>query len=134
MNNQSLLIKIFSFGFQKSGLPRDSSGHNGGFIFDCRFLPNPGREQKYALLNGYDPEIKEYFQTFPQVAAFLDHVFAIVAAAVANYQARNFNYLSIGFGCTGGQHRSVYCANRLAEYLRDSGAQITLEHIDLPTR
>lgn len=134
MNNQTLTIQIYSFGFQKSGIPPDPTGNHGGFIFDCRFLPNPGREEKYTKLTGYDSEVIEYFHSHPQVETFLNHVFAIVDAAVANYQSRHFNHLLIAFGCTGGQHRSVYCANRLADHLDDSGAQIRLQHIDLPIK
>ncbi len=120
-----------SFSFHQTGVPKDNSGNNGGFVFDCRFLPNPGREEQYKKQTGRDESVIEYFSKYHSVASFLNSVFAIVDAAVANYQDRGFSNLMVNFGCTGGQHRSVYSAENLALYLEEKGIKVELEHIEL---
>jgi len=112
-----LSIRIQSFSY-KRGIPLDEKGHGGGFVFDCRLLPNPGRYEKYKNFSGNDAPVIEFLEKEKQVDAFLQHVQAIAAQAVVNYRKRNFTDLLIAFGCTGGRHRSVYCANRLAAYLQ----------------
>ncbi len=129
--DQKLRVQIYSFGYHKTGIPADKSGNNGGFVFDCRFLPNPGREEQYKSLTGMDQEVINYFANDPIVADFLDHVFRICDMAVDNYQSRHFSNLMISFGCTGGQHRSVYCAEKLAEYLSAKGVQVDVIHTAL---
>ena len=128
---KKLVVHINSFGFHGSGIPADSSGNNGGFVFDCRFLPNPGREEKYRALTGKDQEVKNYLSKYKIVADFLEHVYRIVDYAVDNYQSRSFSNLMISFGCTGGQHRSVFCAEKLAQYLNKKGVELNLNHIEL---
>jgi aminoglycoside/choline kinase family phosphotransferase len=130
-DKKKLVVRINSFGFHKTGIPKDSSGNNGGFVFDCRFLPNPGREEKYKTLTGKDAEIVAYFSKYKIVNDFLNHVFKIVDFTIDNYQSRSFSDLMISFGCTGGQHRSVFCAERLAEYLKKKGIQIKVTHNEL---
>jgi aminoglycoside/choline kinase family phosphotransferase len=127
-DKKKLVVRINSFGFHKTGIPKDSSGNNGGFVFDCRFLPNPGREEKYKTLTGKDAEVITYFSRYKIVNDFLEHVFKIVDYTVDNYQSRSFSDLMISFGCTGGQHRSVFCAERLAEYLKKKGIQVKVTH------
>jgi RNase adaptor protein for sRNA GlmZ degradation len=130
-DEKKLKVRIFSFGFHKSGIPEDKSGNKGGFLFDCRFLPNPGREEMYRSLTGKDEQVIEFFNKYKIANGFLDHVFRIVDYAVDNYQTRSFSDLMISFGCTGGQHRSVFCAEKLAEYLKNKGIEVKIQHLEL---
>jgi aminoglycoside/choline kinase family phosphotransferase len=111
-----LLVNINSFSY-KHGLPKDNTEHGGGFIFDCRSLPNPGRLEEYKDLNGRDAEVIHYLKKHREVDKFLYNIFEIVDSAVENYIEREFTNLEVSFGCTGGQHRSVYCADKLFEHL-----------------
>ena len=113
-----LTVRIHSFAY-RSGMPVDEKGHGGGFVFDCRALPNPGRYEQYANLTGKEPEVIAFFEKEPTVEEFMAHVYAMVDRVIENYQQRNFSDLLISFGCTGGQHRSVYCAGLLAKHLRE---------------
>ncbi|MCD8293104.1 MAG: phosphotransferase [Prevotellaceae bacterium] len=123
-----LVVSITSFSY-KRGLPVDTSEHGGGFIFDCRALHNPGRYARYRHYSGKDEPVVRFLETESEVASFLEHVYALVDAATQRYLSRGFTYLSVGFGCTGGQHRSVYCAEQLAARLsRQPGIQVTLLH------
>ncbi len=126
-----LVVDIYSFGFLASGMPEDSSGNNGGFVFDCRFLPNPGREPQFADKTGKDPEVIAYLQNHPQVGQFLDCTQTIVELAVKNYLERGFSHLMISYGCTGGQHRSVYCAEQLFAHLKTKLKNVQLHHVEL---
>lgn len=127
---QKLTVRINSFSF-KNSIPVDDKGHGGGFIFDCRSLPNPGRQEKYKHQNGYDQPVINFFQKEKAVSRFLKHIYGLITPVVENYQQRNFTNLQISFGCTGGQHRSVYCANRLTEYLKSRfDIAIKLNHIE----
>ncbi len=129
-----LLVRIQSFSFHR-GLPLDDSGHGGGFVFDCRGLPNPGREERFKPLTGKDAVVEEYLQAQESVGQFLQHAEALIDASVDNYQQRNFKSLMVSFGCTGGQHRSVYLAERLAEHLRArDGIEVVLHHRELENR
>ena len=107
-----LNLKIYSFSY-KNGIPQDYSGHNGGFVFDCRCLPNPGKEEKYKELTGKDIEVIRYFEEKKEVSNFFDKAVSLIEQAVSNYSSRNFTDLSVCFGCTGGRHRSVYMADKL---------------------
>ncbi|MFA6316560.1 MAG: RNase adapter RapZ [Elusimicrobiota bacterium] len=112
-----LTVRIQSFSY-RAGVPADAKGHGGGYVFDCRSLPNPGRHERYADLTGKDPEVIDFLDREQAVHGWLDKVFGIIDQSVENYQGRNFTDLLVAFGCTGGQHRSVYCAERLADHLR----------------
>lgn len=114
--SSEMQVHIYSFSYKK-GFPEDRTEHGGGFVFDCRALPNPGREEKYRYFSGTDREVIDYLESGPETRRFLDSVTRIVSQSVDEYQKRGFKYLSVGFGCTGGQHRSVYCAEKLASYL-----------------
>ena len=123
-----LSVTILSFSFKK-GLPTDPSGNGGGFVFDCRALPNPGRYPEYKAYTGKDRPVIEFLQGEPAVDQFLNHVEAIVSQSVEKYLERNFSSLQVAFGCTGGQHRSVYCAEQLAARLsKKYSCNILLHH------
>lgn len=125
-----LHIDLYSFGFHRSGIPADPTGNGGGFVFDCRVLPNPGREQRYAAKSGLDPEVQEFLADRAETADFLTHAVALVESAARLYTARGFTHLQVSFGCTGGQHRSVYCAERAATELRERGYHVTVTHTE----
>lgn len=127
-----LTVRITSFSF-KNGLPLDEKGHGGGFVFDCRALPNPGRYEQYAQLTGKDKPVIDFLQKEPEVAKYLEHVFGLLDASVENYLSRNFTSLMVNFGCTGGRHRSVYCAEALAAHVKEKyGARVELTHREQP--
>jgi aminoglycoside/choline kinase family phosphotransferase len=127
----NLVVRVNSFSFHRE-LPKDESGNGGGFIFDGRSLPNPGREEKFKELTGRDAPVIEYLHQQESVHQFLASVYTLVDASVANYQSRGFKNLMISFGCTGGQHRSVFLAEQLARRLRSrSGLTVELHHIEL---
>ena len=112
----SLLVTVCSFSYKK-GIPTDGSGNGGGFVFDCRALHNPGRYEQYARLTGLDQPVIEFLERDGGILRFLEHAWALVDASVERYQARGFTHLMVCFGCTGGQHRSVYAAQRTAEHI-----------------
>jgi len=126
-----LTVAIQSFSYKK-GIPPDRHGHGGGFVFDCRALPNPGRLETLSDLTGRDRAIIAFLENEPAVSEFLDHVCPLVDRSVETYMGRGFEYLSVFFGCTGGRHRSVYCAERLAEHLaKHYNVSIKLSHNEL---
>jgi RNase adaptor protein for sRNA GlmZ degradation len=126
-----LAVRIFSFSFHH-GMPADETGHGGGFVFDARSLPNPGREARFRQLTGKDEAVIEYLDREESVHQFFSHAASLVDASVASYQSRGFANLMVSFGCTGGQHRSVYLAEQLAQHLRGApGVQVQVRHIQL---
>ena len=123
-----LTVKIFSFSF-RDGHPNDDTGNGGGFVFDCRALPNPGKFKEYELLSGQDNVVIEFLEKEEEVKRFLENVYRIVEQSIEKYISRNFSNLQVAFGCTGGQHRSVYSAERLAAHLRSKyKIEVQLEH------
>jgi aminoglycoside/choline kinase family phosphotransferase len=126
---KGLTIEINSFSYKKSGIPKDLSGHGGGFVFDCRPLPNPGRLQEFRHLTGNDDPVIQFMEKEPSVKFFFRSVIQLVDLSVENYLERGFNRIMVSFGCTGGQHRSVYFANQLAKELgKKSGIKVLLRH------
>jgi aminoglycoside/choline kinase family phosphotransferase len=127
----NLVVRIFSFSFHR-GLPKDESGNGGGFIFDGRSLPNPGREERFKQITGRDAPVIEYLNQQESVHQFLASVMSLVDASVNNYQRRGFKNLMVSFGCTGGQHRSVYLAEQVAKRLQGrNGMEVVLRHREL---
>lgn len=122
-----LTVKVFSFSYKK-GYPEDLSGNGGGFMFDCRGLHNPGRYDRYKPLTGRDKEVMDFLEQNGEVGEFLENAYGLVAPSVDRYLKRGFSSLQIGFGCTGGRHRSVYCAQHMAERL---AAQFPKARIEL---
>ncbi len=127
---EGLTVRVSSFSYKKS-IPDDISGNGGGFVFDCRALPNPGRQEAYRMLTGKDPEVIRFLASDESVQAFFKAAQAMIAPAVKNYLDRKFNSLMVSFGCTGGQHRSVYCAERLSEFLEENfNVNVILKHTE----
>ena len=123
-----LLVTIYSFSF-KRGLPTDESGNGGGYIFDCRSTHNPGRYEEYKQMTGLDQPVIDFLEQDGEILTFLDSVYALVDHHVERYIERDFTNLQVSFGCTGGQHRSVYCAEHLAKHLHDKyNVKIELIH------
>lgn len=125
-----LKVTINSFSYKRS-LPVDNSGNGGGFIFDCRAIHNPGRYEQYKNLTGKDQEVIEFLKKESEMKDFLEHVYALIDQSVKKYIERDFTHLMVSFGCTGGQHRSVYATEQLANYLKSKfNIEITVHHIE----
>lgn len=128
---KTLKVIINSFSF-KRGMPYDNTGHGGGFVFDCRALPNPGRYEEYAHLTGKDDAVRRYLEQYSEVEAFITSVFNLIGQSINRYMERGFEYLTVNFGCTGGQHRSVYCAEKMAAILQKHyEVDIQIEHKEM---
>jgi len=112
----TLTVTIYSFSFKK-GIPADASGNGGGYVFDCRGTHNPGKYEEYKQLTGLDQPVIDFLEKDGEILRFLDSVYALADAHVARFLERGFTHLQVSFGCTGGQHRSVYCAEHLAAHL-----------------
>jgi len=128
-----LVVRIFSFSYRRDP-PQDETGNGGGFVFDSRSLPNPGREERFKALTGKDAPVIDYLNQQESVHRFIGNVISLIEESVANYQERGFENLMVSFGCTGGQHRSVYLAEQLAKHLRGkNGVEVVVRHLGLET-
>ena len=125
-----LKVTINSFSY-KQGIPKDKTTHGGGFVFDCRGILNPGRYAAYKHFTGQEASVQEFLNSQTKMPEFLNHVFGLVSINVEDYLARGFEHLSVSFGCTGGQHRSVYAAEQLAAYLSNRyNIPVSVKHLN----
>ena len=123
-----LVVRIYSFSYKK-GIPEDESGNGGGYVFDCRSTHNPGRYEPYKKLTGLDEPVIRFLEDDGEILTFLESVYKLADAHVARYIQRGFTSLMFSFGCTGGQHRSVYSAQHLAEHIHNKfGVEVRIEH------
>ena len=123
-----LTVSIYSFSYKK-GIPADDSGNGGGYVFDCRGVHNPGRYDQYKPLTGLDKPVIDFLEENGEIFHFLEHIYALADAHVLRYMERGFTSLMFCFGCTGGQHRSVYSAQHLAEHIHDKfGIEVRICH------
>ncbi len=130
VENPKLTVHINSFSY-KNGMPKDKGTHGGGYVFDCRGLLNPGRYAAFKHLSGQDETVKQFLERETKMPEFLEYVFALVSINVEDYLSRGFEQLSVSFGCTGGQHRSVYSAERLADFIKYKyNIPVTLNHLN----
>ena len=126
----ALVVSINSFSYKK-GIPADISGNGGGFVFDCRGLLNPGRYDEYKKLTGRDKSVQDFLEQRTKMAEFLNSIYTIVDISVEDYIKRGFSNLQVSFGCTGGQHRSVFAADSLARHLKNKfKVKIELNHVE----
>jgi RNase adaptor protein for sRNA GlmZ degradation len=129
-----LSVTIYSFSF-KRGLPEDTSGNGGGYIFDCRSTHNPGKYEQYKTLTGRDKAVIDFLESDGEILTFLESVDKLVDHHVERFLERDFTHMQVAFGCTGGQHRSVYCAEHMAKHLKEKyNVQINLIHRELCAR
>lgn len=126
-----LTVTINSFSYNQNGIPEDTTGNRGGFVFDCRFIHNPGRYEPYKKLTGRDEPVINFLKQHSNIDEFMNNIYHIVDTAVEDYIHRSFTHLMVNFGCTGGQHRSVYAADTLAQHLSDKfGVKVLINHIE----
>ncbi|MCM1051754.1 MAG: phosphotransferase [Paenibacillus sp.] len=118
-----LTVRVTSFSYKK-GIPEDPSGNGGGYVFDCRAMDNPGRYEEYKRLTGIDREVIDFLEVRGEITVFLNSCYALVDKAVENYLERGFTSLAVNYGCTGGQHRSVYSAQHTAEHIKSLYPQV----------
>lgn len=126
MNKLQLIISSFSY---KKGLPTSDSEHGGGFIFDCRAVHNPGRYEEYKEVTGKDDSVIRFFEQESTMEKFMQPVCSLIDMSIKTYQQRNFTHLEAHFGCTGGQHRSVYAAEQLKAHIQEKFANSVEIHI-----
>jgi RNase adaptor protein for sRNA GlmZ degradation len=125
---RTLEVRVFSFAYKK-GIPNDTSGNGGGYVFDCRAINNPGKFERYNNVNGLDEPVIKFLEEDGEITAFLDNIYPLVDRHVQRYIDRGFTDLMISFGCTGGQHRSVYAAQRIAEHIaKQFKVKVSLVH------
>ncbi len=130
--SQTTKVHVYSFSYHGSGIPEDPTGHGGGFVFDCRVLPNPGREERYREMTGKDAAVAAYLEKREEVRRFWDRVSGLVEDGVRVYRDRGLADLTVAFGCTGGRHRSVFFAEKLGRFLAERGVPFDLVHCDTP--
>ena len=128
LQKRTLTVKVMSFAYKK-GIPNDTTGNGGGFIFDCRAVNNPGKYERYKPFTGLDEQVIKFLEDDGEILEFLKHAYSLVDASVKRYVERGFTNLMVCFGCTGGQHRSVYCAQHMAEHINKKfGVKVELVH------
>jgi aminoglycoside/choline kinase family phosphotransferase len=129
-SQKPLKIEVNSFSYKRE-IPKDTTNNGGGFVFDCRGILNPGRFDPYKQLHGKDKPVIEFLETKTKVKDFLENIYKIIDINIQDYLARDFEHLQINFGCTGGQHRSVYCAEKTAKYIKEKyNINVQIKHIE----
>ena len=125
-----LNIDIYSFSYKKGGIPKDNTENGGGFVFDCRGILNPGRIEEYKVQTGNDIGVQEFLETKTEFPKFFNSIKSLLSISIENYLNRGFENLQINFGCTGGQHRSVYSAIKTAQFIRENypDANVIIHH------
>jgi RNase adaptor protein for sRNA GlmZ degradation len=130
-NSGKLVVEINSFSYRKN-LPDDVSGNGGGFVFDCRAINNPGLIHDLKEFTGKDPVIEEFFLHHSDMNEFIEDAFRLISRSIDEYISKNYNHLQLNFGCTGGRHRSVYAAEKIAKRIEKCyDVEIELIHRDL---
>ena len=130
-DKKRLTVTVNSFSYRR-GIPYDDSGNGGGYVFDCRGILNPGKFERYMMLNGKDQEVIDFFEKNTNIYDYLEHAFRLVKTNLESYIDRSFAHLMVNFGCTGGQHRSVYCAEWMAQRIRNNyDVGVDLNHLEL---
>jgi hypothetical protein len=125
---RELHVRLYSFAYKK-GIPNDTSGNGGGYVFDCRAINNPGKYERYSNVTGLDEPVIQFLEEDGEIIEFLDNIYPLVDRHVKRYKERDFTDLMISFGCTGGQHRSVYAAQKTAEHISEKfGIKVSLVH------
>lgn len=129
-----LTIELHSFSYKKGGIPKDNSGNGGGFCFDCRGILNPGRIEEFKIQTGQEKGVQDFLEQKTKMPDFLSAVKDMISITIEDYLARNFEHLQINFGCTGGQHRSVYSAEKIAEFIKNKypETKVKLFHDEQP--
>jgi RNase adaptor protein for sRNA GlmZ degradation len=128
MQKRALTVRVLSFAYKK-GIPDDTTGNGGGYVFDCRAVNNPGKYDRYKPFTGLDEPVIKFLEDDGEIITFLEHCYELVDATVKRYVDRGFTNLMVSFGCTGGQHRSVYSAQHLAEHLNEKfNVKVELTH------
>jgi RNase adaptor protein for sRNA GlmZ degradation len=126
-----MLLDLYSFGFRRSGIPQDPSEHGGGFVFDCRCLPNPGRYDAYKPQTGRDAAVANWLRKQARTEVFVQQVIGVVTLSVDDYMERGLARLMVSIGCTGGQHRSVFVSERLrAHFAQRTNLTVQLTHTE----
>lgn len=128
MKSSGPTVHVRSFSYHRGGIPDDPTGHGGGFVFDCRVVPNPGREERYREMTGRDADVGEWIEAREEARRFWSRVAGLTDDAVVAFRERGYDDLTVAFGCTGGQHRSVYFAEKLFRHLRAQGVACDLVH------
>ena len=125
-----LNIEIHSFSYKKGGIPKDNTENGGGFVFDCRGILNPGRIEEYKIQTGNDIGVQEFLESKTEMPKFLKSIHSLLSISIENYLSRGFEHLQINFGCTGGQHRSVYSAIKTTQFVRENypDANVSIHH------
>ena len=126
--HRPLVVTVYSFSYKK-GIPHDVSGNGGGFVFDCRAVNNPGKYERFYSMTGLDEPVIQFLENDGEILKFLSSAYSLVDASVKRYKDRGFTSLMVSFGCTGGQHRSVYSAQKMAEHISEKfGVEVNLIH------